>query len=458
MSERAGDSFEPTRALVQRARAISWETIPEDAREVARHCILDFLGVAIAGSREPLAEILVRQVASSEGSRQCSLVGRTERASQLSAALINGAAAHALDFDDTHMSMGGHPSVPVVPAILALAETTGASGRALAEALVAGLEFECRLGAVIGGEHYSIGFHSTGTIGTFGAAAACARLLNLDEDAWLRAIGLAGTQAAGLKSGFGTMAKPLHAGRAASNGLLSAILARGGYTSNTAIVETAQGFAATHAGRTITREDIAALDGRFLIRDTLFKYHASCYLTHAPIQAAASIRARNALDPAAIDEVEVRVHPSLLGVCNIQNPATGLEGKFSLRATTAMALLGIDTASADSFTAAIVASPEVVRMSERVRIVPTGKAPSTRAEVEVKAGAKRLHADADSGRPSPDLVAQRDALTRKFLGLATPIAGAKAAPMIAEAALGVDRLSKAAELIALVNQHCAKGA
>lgn len=456
MNEPGADSFEPTRALVKRARAISWDTIPDDAREVARHCILDFLGVAIAGSREPLAGILVREVATGEGSRECALIGRAQRASQLSAALINGAAAHALDFDDTHTAMGGHPSVPVVPAILALAETTGASGRALAEALVAGVEFECRLGTLIGSDHYSIGFHSTGTIGTFGAAAACARLLNLDEEAWMRAIGLAGTQAAGLKSGFGTMAKPLHAGRAASNGLLSAVLARGGFTSNTAIIEAAQGFAATHAGQPITLEDVAALDGRFLIRDTLFKYHASCYLTHAPIQAAASIRAREALDPATIDEVEVRVHRSLLGVCNIQNPATGLEGKFSLRATTAMALLGIDTGSSDSFTDAIVASPEVVRMRERVRILPTGKAPSTRAEVEIKAGAKRLHADADSGRPWPDLAAQRDALTTKFLGLVTPIAGSTAAARIAEAALGADRLSKAAELIAIVNDQCVK--
>ena len=249
--------------------------------------------------------------------------------------------------------------------------------------------------------------------------------------------------------------KPLHAGRAASNGLLSAVLARGGYTSNTAIIETAQGFAATHSGEPITREDVSALDGRFLIRDTLFKYHASCYLTHAPIQAAASIRTRNALDPATIDDVEVRVHPSLLSVCNIQNPTTGLEGKFSLRATTAMALLGIDTSSSQSFTDAIVASPEVVAMRERVRIVPTGKAPGTRAEVEVKAGAKRLRADADSGLPWPDLTAQREALTTKFLGLVTPIAGTKSARAIADAALGIDDLPKVAELLTLVNSHCA---
>src|SRR5208282_2194431 len=243
----------------------------------------------------------------------------------LSAALVNGASAHALDYDDTHMTMMGHPSVPVIPAVLALAETEGAGGRAILEAIVAGIELECRLGAIMGGAHYAVGFHSTGTLGTFGAAAACAHLLQLDESQWRNALGLAGTQAAGLKSGFGTMAKPLHAGRAASNGLLSALAARGGFTANPEIVETKQGFAATHSGKS-ARETLDQFAGRFLIRDTLFKYHASCYLTHAPIQAARWIRAEHRIDPASISSVEVHVEPGALNVCNIQEPRTGLDG------------------------------------------------------------------------------------------------------------------------------------
>src|SRR5579864_377399 len=244
----ASENFSLSRALVRTVRGIRWDETPDDAREVARHCLLDFFGVAIAGSREPLTNILVNEIVNSERSTEASLIGREERASRLTAALVNGAAGHALDFDDTHMAMGGHPSAPIIPAILALAETTGASGRDVLEAIVVGVETECRLGALIGAQHYTIGFHSTGTLGTFGAAAACAHLLNLDEDGWLRALGLAGTQAAGLKSGFGTMAKPLHSGRAASNGLFSALAARGGYTSNPAILETEAGFFATHSG------------------------------------------------------------------------------------------------------------------------------------------------------------------------------------------------------------------
>src|SRR5262249_45966409 len=152
------------------------------------------------------------------------------------------------DFDDTHTAMNGHPSAPVLPALLALAETGTASGERLLPALVAGVELECRLATALGPRHYAVGFHSTGPLGAFGAAAACAHLLDLDEEQWTHALGLAGTQAAGLKSGFGTMAKPLHAGRAASTGLLAALLACGGFTANPTVIEAPQGFAATHAG------------------------------------------------------------------------------------------------------------------------------------------------------------------------------------------------------------------
>ena len=445
----ASDNFAATRALVRAVRGIRWDETPEVAREVARHCLLDFFGVAIAGSHEPLTGILINEIVTGERSSEASLIGRKERASRLTAALVNGAAGHALDFDDTHMAMGGHPSVPVIPAILALAETTGASGRDVLEAIVVGIEAECRLGALIGAQHYTIGFHSTGTLGTFGAAAACAHMLKLDEDGWLRALGLAGTQAAGLKSGFGTMAKPLHAGRAASNGLFSALAARGGYTSNPAIFETEQGFFATHAGATPSQEVLDRFAGKFLIRDTLFKYHASCYLTHAPINAAQLIRSEHRFDPKAIDEVEVRVHPSLFSVCNIQEPKTGLEGKFSLRATTAMALLGEDTSDLATFSDAKVTAPGVVSLRDRVKIVAAGKTPQTRATVVVKSNGHDFQAESDSGKPADDLALQRDNLMRKFMALASPILGRKGAEASAEAALGAEKISSTAELLRL---------
>ncbi len=441
---------EITLGLVRAVRGMRWGDMPGEAREAARHCLLDCLGTAIAGSREPLTEILVREIAAGEGSSQAGLIGRRERASRLTAALVNGAAAHALDFDDTHMAMNGHPSVPVIPAVLALAEGRQVSGLAVLEAIVAGIELECRLGAMFGGEHYGAGFHATGTLGTFGAAAACAHMLHLDEGRWLAAMGLAGTQAAGLKSGFGTMAKPLHAGRAASAGLLSALAAHGGFTANPAIIETAQGFAATHSGR-CSREILDRYSNRYLIRDTLFKYHASCYLTHAPIEAARRIRAEHRLASADIGSVEVFIAPAALNVCNIQEPRTGLEGKFSLRATTAMALSGIDTSALDSFTDATVTEPGLVKLRDRVRVSVDQKLRATQAAIviEVESHGRRLRAEADSGVPAADLPAQRESLVRKFMAIAAPVISRSTRSASPKPRCTPTRIASASELLGM---------
>jgi 2-methylcitrate dehydratase PrpD len=427
-----------TRALIESVRGLRYGSLPEPAREVARHCLLDFLGCAVAGSREPLVEILVGALARGEGSTEAGLIGRPERASRSTAALVNGAAGHALDFDDTHTMMNGHPSVPVLPALLALEETEGTDGRRLMTALVAGIELECRLGALLGGRHYAIGFHATGTLGTFGAAAACAHLLELDEDGWMTALGLAGTEAAGLKSAFGTMAKPLHAGRAASAGLLAALLARGGFTAAEGVVEAEQGFAATHSGDELEPSRLERFAGRFLICDTLFKYHAACYLTHAPIEAARRIRVEHAVDPEAIESVAVTVAPALLGVCNIAEPSTGLEGKFSLRATTALALLGEDTSALSTYSDEKMRDARLVRLRDRVRVVTDAALSPTQARLTVAAAGRRLEDEADSGIPADDLAEQRLRLRTKFAALATPVLGERPAADLAASALAVD--------------------
>jgi 2-methylcitrate dehydratase PrpD len=436
-----------TRALIESVRTLRWDDVTEDAREVARQGVLDFLGCALAGAAEPPVEILVATVVRPEGSTEATLIGRSERASRLTAALANGTAGHALDFDDTHTSMNGHPSAPVLPALLALAETEDTDGRRLLTALVAGIELECRLGAVLGGRHYDIGFHSTGTIGTFGAAAACAHLLGLDEDGWLRAIGVAGSEAAGLKAAFGSMAKPLHAGRAASAGMLAALLARGGFTAAADVLETAQGFAATHAGTTPDPSALEKFSGGFLIRATLFKYHAACYLTHAAIEAAQQLRMAYRVEPDAIESVAVTVAPSLLGVCNIPEPRTGLEGKFSLRATTALALLGEDTGAIATYCDAKMREASVVRLRDRIRIEVDRTLSPTRARVAVVAGGRRLEDEADTGVPAADLAAQRRRLRAKFDPLAGAVLGPRRAAELAESALAVDRLPSLRDLV-----------
>lgn len=420
-----------TAELSHRASGLHYEDLSTETLEVARHCVLDWLGVTLAGSREPLSNILVEQVAESDGQQESTLLGRSgRRVGALNAALINGATSHALDFDDTHSVMSGHPSVPVIPAALAIAEREGRSGRDFLTAVVAGIEVECRLGDLVNPSHYQAGFHATGTLGTLGAAAAAAHLLHLSDEHWPHALALAATQAAGLKRSFGTMAKPLHAGKAAYEGLLSALLARGGFTGNPEILESSKGFADTHGARDLPLERLLAPRSELLICDTLFKYHAACYLTHSSIDGARQILdrlERDGVSAEQIDSVILVVSPASLEVCNILEPRTGLEGKFSLRATTAMSLLGLDMSDLSTYSDATVISPEVVDLRDKVHIEPTSGTSPTCTNVVVGARGKSYDAAIEVGEPDRDLERQERRLSDKFLALTTPICGAEQA-------------------------------
>ena len=172
-----------TRALAARAGALCYDELPAPVRQTARQCVLDYLGVALAGAQDPLVRILLDEMTEAGGSLQSSIIGHDARLPALSAALVNGAASHALDYDDVNMAMPGHPSVAILPGLLALAELEGSSGREVITAFVAGYETGCRIGAALQPGHYNLGFHSTSTVGSFGAAAACARLLGLHAEA-----------------------------------------------------------------------------------------------------------------------------------------------------------------------------------------------------------------------------------------------------------------------------------
>jgi 2-methylcitrate dehydratase PrpD len=414
--------------LIARCRDLE---LDDDSATVARQCVLDWFGVSIAGRTEPLAEIITRTI------------GRT---TPWDAALVDGAIGHALDFDDTHTTMSGHPTVPVLPAVLALGADRSASGVDVLHAFVVGVEAECDIGALIGPGHYEAGFHNTGTLGTFGAAAACAHLLDLDENGWRHALGLAAAHAAGLKAQFGTMAKPLHAGRAASGGLTSALLAADGFTASTDVLEANQGFADVCHGRPPDVERAAAsLGGRAAIVDTLFKYHAACYLTHATIENARHLRER--LDLSAIDAVDITVAPSVLNVCNQPSPTTGLGGKFSLRVTAALGLLGDDTAAPGTYTDERVTSRDVVALRDRVTVHPEPGHPATWSSLSVKAGGQQEAAEYDTGVPERDLARQGASLSEKFFALVEPAVGLDKAKRLADLINGVSDLKDIGELV-----------
>lgn len=438
--------------IADAARGVTWDAVPSDVREIVRQCVLDWFAVALRGSSEPVADVLCADALSDGVAGPCSVVGQGKRLPMLQAALINGATSHALDYDDVHLSVG-HPTVAILPAVLALAEQRGASGRELAAAYFAGYEAACRIGEAIGREHYDRGFHTTATIGTLGAAVACAHLLKVPQDSICRAIGIAATQAAGLKMMFGTMCKPFHAGRAARDGLHAARLAAAGMTANASILDGPIGFMATLRGRQPavgTVMDSSAI----AMRSNLFKYHAACYLTHAAIDSALRLRADPAFDPQSIERVSIVAGDSIATVCNIANPEDGLQLKFSIAGVTAMALSGMDTAAPESY---VTSTAETVarlpyRQSIRVDLVKDRPATSVQVDVELKSG-KVLRQSADSSLPATDLAEQRSKLITKFHAIASGKLADRARQAFIEALFESEALPNAGVLFALLSER-----
>lgn len=435
-----------TEHLARRFAAARREDLPDDVAELARHCLLDWFGCALAGSGEPLAGIVADTVID-EGPGPARLLARPGTVPARAAALANGVAGHALDYDDTHMTMIGHPTAPVLPALLALADTSEVTGDRLVTALVVGIEIECHLGRLLNPAHYRAGWHATGTLGVIGAAGACAHVLGLAPDRFAHALALAATQSAGLKASFGTMAKPLHAGKAASDGLLSARLAAAGFEGNHAVVEAPGGLGASAGAGAI---DGGALDHephRWFIRETLFKWHAACYLTHAAMNAATALRHR--VDVDKIEQIEVHVSPDLLAVCAIPEPGTGLEAKFSVRATTAMALLGDDTAALAAYSDQRMADTDLIRIRDLVTVVPDARLARTASRVVVTTPDGEVTAEDDTSVAATDLGRQRDRLSAKFRALAEPVLGAEATGALHAAVTGVDELGSCRLLLDL---------
>jgi 2-methylcitrate dehydratase PrpD len=397
--------------------------------------VLDYIACTLAGAGEELADILRAEMREQGGAPAATVIGHAERLPVLSAALVNGAASHALDFDDVNLAMTGHPSVVLLSALLALAEERGSSGQDVLTAFVAGYELQCRLGLLLAPGHYNVlGFHATGTLGSFGAAAACAHLLGLDGGQFVAALGIAGTQAAGLKSMFGTMCKPLHAGKAAYHGLLAARMAQRGFTSRGDVVECAQGFARTHSPDYHPDKALATPHGGFHIRNNLFKYHAACYMTHAPIETARRLREQHGLTPDRIARIRLRLDETCDRICNIAAPRTGLEAKFSLRLTTAMALAGVDTGGLGSYSEATAADPTLIALRDKVEFDFAPGRSSTVAEMEIElTDGRRVAARHDAGVPTTDIDEQGRRLEEKFIALAEPVlGGAKTRDLLGE--------------------------
>jgi len=329
--------------LAARANAIRLDEADAEAAHIAKRAIADTLAVTVAGADAPFVASLEKVLGVSEAPGSATRVARGGKSTVLHAALVNGTSAHALDFDDCSTTMGGHPSAPVVPAVLALAEDRSFSGREVLEAYLAGFEVETRLARGLLPHHYEKGWHPTATLGVFGAAIACGRLLKLDDAALANTIAIAVSMASGLKSNFGTPVKPLHVGQAAHNGLLAALMTVQGVSANPEAFEHTYGFFNVFNGPgTFSAEKI--LDGwngplEILEPGIAIKQHPCCGSAHSAIDAALLIFGQTGpLGTEQIDKIETWTHERRLAHTNRPLPRTALDAKFSVQFLTAKAL------------------------------------------------------------------------------------------------------------------------
>jgi 2-methylcitrate dehydratase PrpD len=258
----------------------------------AHRTFLNWVGCAVGAARHESAEAALAGVRMLQPAPQSGILGRTERVDMASAALVNGITSHTFDFDDTHLRTIIHPAGPVASAVLALAEVTGASGRQVTDALVLGIDVSCRMGNCIYPDHYDRGWHITGSTGTLGAAAACARLLGLDEQHTAWALGIAASQPIGMREQFGSMTKPFHPGAAARAGLTSALLAKHGFTASPRALEAPRGYAQVVSPKHDWSEITGGLGERFEIASNTYKPFACGIVIHPAIDAATQLRAK----------------------------------------------------------------------------------------------------------------------------------------------------------------------
>ena len=369
------------------------ESVPQDVRHEARRAIVNYVGCALGGSVDTAVDRAIQALGPYSGKPTASILGRSERMDPLHASLMNGISSHVYDYDDTTPKNYIHPTSPVASALFAYASVNPVRGRDFMEAFILGFEAESRIGNAVYPAHYDVGWHITGTAGVFGAAAAIGKLLNLEGHEMIWAIGLAATQAAGLREMFGSMAKAFHPGRAAQNGYAAALLAQAGFTAGEHSLEGPRGFAAVQAAKYDLSKITTRLGEDFDLRANTYKPFPCGIVNHPTIDGCIQIHAElhneHDAEPAKIAAVRLRVAPLVMDLCNQQGITKGLQGKFSVYHGAAIGLVR-GKAGIREYTDEAVNDPQIKRVRELVSAVgdPSITEDQARIEVELATGAK----------------------------------------------------------------------
>jgi 2-methylcitrate dehydratase PrpD len=400
----------PTSGVTQRlARFVveaRWEDIPQPVRHQAKRALRTFFVVALVGSPPAPVEIALRSLAEFSGGRQATIVGRTERIDALSAAFLNAAAANVHDFCDTHVRTVIHPTAPVAPALLALAELREVSGADLLLAFVLGNEIQARIGLAISPSHYSRGWHITSTCGVLGAASGAGKLLRLDERAMVWALGTAATQAAGLCECLGTAAKSASVGNAARNGLWSALLAEQGFDGPPEPLAGVQGYYNAIAETPDLLGITAGLGESWELMAVSYKPYPCGFVIHPVLDCVLDWRRDH--PTTEIVRVVVRGHPLLGARADRPDVSTGRESQVSVQHAVAVALL-TGQAGLDEFSDARVRDADVLALRRKVELIRDPAFSTIAAAVEITTADGSLHHRSQSAARGSDANPMSDA-------------------------------------------------
>ncbi|WP_411884854.1 MmgE/PrpD family protein [Polaromonas sp. YR568] len=414
----------------------------------AHRTFMNWLGCAVGAAKHEAADMALAAVNMLQPAAQASVLGRREKVDMASAALVNGITSHTFDFDDTHLKTIIHPAGPVASAVLALAEHTGSSGRDVIDALVIGIDVACRVGNAMYPEHYDRGWHITGSTGTLGAAAACARLLKLDVQKTAMALGIAASQPVGMREQFGTMTKPFHPGGAARAGMMSALLASQGYTASPKALEAPRGMMQTVSTKNDWNEITGELGQRFEISFNSYKPFACGIVIHPSIDACAQLRAQS-VTPEQIERIELKVHSLVLELTGKKEPADGLQAKFSVYHGCAAGLT-FGRAAEEEFSDEIVNRADMVALRRKVVATVDDSIDEASADVTaVLKDGRRVHVFVEHAIGSLQNPMTDAMLEGKFHGLSDAILGAGQTGELIKACWAVGKAANVSAITAL---------
>ena len=395
-----------TKKFAKFSTSVSSSKFNSNLKSYAKISILDWCAVAYAAKKEPISKIITKLALKNKGAKESQLISSSQWVTAESAALTNGTIGHALDYDNTHFINLGHPTAVVLPVVLALSEKFNLNLDESITAYIIGVETAIRIGHILGFSHYNAGFHQTATSGAFGATAAASRIMNLSLNQTMHAFGLVSTQASGIKSQFGTMGKPFHAGMAASNAIQSTKLASLNFISVINSLECEQGFLDTHNWNgNIPDVAINDLGKNYLYTKIKYKFFACCHGLHSALEALSFIQNNNTIDLKKITMIKIETNSSWLKVCNIQKPSTGLEAKFSYALTTSMILNGINMSKPNSYNHKVCTDTVITEIRDKVIVIGNNNIPKSKTIVTIHHNNEKITKSFDlSDSINPDVL------------------------------------------------------